>query len=277
MCIVEKRLLQGRTQEWNTSRKELGVLVEEGLLTAAEAETCVVSEFNPVRIEFKGMAEAVEVRDVLNIGVSPRILLGLLKSKFIERGGILLERTAFRAGTVHADGVAVELLPGAGGMAVTPGDVNRPLACSAEDFAQGQGAGGSGSGGDARPGPAPAQPRQLTCRLLVDCMGHYIPVVAQIRGGRRPDGMVLVVGGAMSGVPPERNTSADLLCSIADSGDDMQLFWEAFPAAGGALRTAYMFAYTDADPARPSFAALLQNYLELVPQYQVGRAALDLD
>ena len=32
----------------------------------------------------------------------------------------------------------------------------------------------------------------------------------------------------------------------------MQLFWEAFPAAGGG-RTTYMFAYADADKRRPSF------------------------
>ena len=32
----------------------------------------------------------------------------------------------------------------------------------------------------------------------------------------------------------------------------MQLFWEAFPAAGGG-RTTYMFTYADADAKRPTF------------------------
>ena len=35
----------------------------------------------------------------------------------------------------------------------------------------------------------------------------------------------------------------------------MQLFWEAFPAEGGAARTTYMFTYCDVDKRRPSFQA----------------------
>ena len=48
-----------------------------------------------------------------------------------------------------------------------------------------------------------------------------------------------------------------------------QLFWEAFPAAGGRERTAYMFTYTDAAPSRPTFASLLDTYLRQLPEYQV--------
>jgi hypothetical protein len=47
-----------------------------------------------------------------------------------------------------------------------------------------------------------------------------------------------------AGFAPEQNTSADLLYSITDAAADMQLFWEAFPAEGGASRTTYMFAYS---------------------------------
>ena len=46
---------------------------------------------------------------------------------------------------------------------------------------------------------------------------------------------------------------ADLLVTMTDAQDDMQLYWEAFPAAGGAMRTTYMFTYADADRRRPSF------------------------
>jgi len=35
----------------------------------------------------------------------------------------------------------------------------------------------------------------------------------------------------------------------------MQLFWEAFPAEGGAARTTYMFTYCDTDRQRPTFQA----------------------
>ena len=39
----------------------------------------------------------------------------------------------------------------------------------------------------------------VTSRLLVDCMGHYSPVVRQMRGRARPEGMVLVVGSCATG------------------------------------------------------------------------------
>ena len=46
--------------------------------------------------------------------------------------------------------------------------------------------------------------------------------------------------------------TSDLLCTCADASDDLQPFWEAFPAEGGG-RTTYMFTYADADKRRPSF------------------------
>lgn len=39
------------------------------------------------------------------------------------------------------------------------------------------------------------------------------------------------------GFAPEANTSADLLASVTDTAADMALFFEAFPAQGGAART----------------------------------------
>jgi len=46
--------------------------------------------------------------------------------------------------------------------------------------------------------------------------------------------------------------SGDFLRTISDAKDDMQLFWEAFPAEGGEARTTYMFCYCDTDRKRPS-------------------------
>jgi hypothetical protein len=43
-----------------------------------------------------------------------------------------------------------------------------------------------------------------------------------------------------AGFPADRNASADLLYSLSHVRDDLQLFWEAFPAEGGAARTTYM-------------------------------------
>lgn len=46
-------------------------VVQKGLITAAEIEQAIVTEFNPTRIAFKGSRD-IWVNDVLNIGVSPR-------------------------------------------------------------------------------------------------------------------------------------------------------------------------------------------------------------
>ncbi len=47
--------------------------------------------------------------------------------------------------------------------------------------------------------------REIRARLLVDCCGHYSPIVKQMRGGAKPQAMVLVVGSCADGVPLERN------------------------------------------------------------------------
>lgn len=39
----------------------------------------------------------------------------------------------------------------------------------------------------------------LRTRLLLDCMGHYSPIVKQHRGTRKADGVVMVVGSCASG------------------------------------------------------------------------------
>ena len=49
------------------------------------------------------------------------------------------------------------------------------------------------------------QRNEVTARLLVDCMGHYSPIVKQMRGSAKPQGMVLVVGTCAEGMPAERN------------------------------------------------------------------------
>lgn len=37
-----------------------------------EVESCIVSEFNPVRVGLRGMERDLWVKDVLNLGVQPR-------------------------------------------------------------------------------------------------------------------------------------------------------------------------------------------------------------
>lgn len=107
VALLEKGTLRGRAQEWNTSREELGVLVRLGLLTEAQFEQTIASEFNPNRIAFQGGPE-FWVKDVLNIGVDPVYLLETLKQFFLQQGGKLFENTGFTHASIHPDGVNLQ-------------------------------------------------------------------------------------------------------------------------------------------------------------------------
>lgn len=118
------------------------------------------------------------------------------------------------------------------------------------------------------------------CTLLVDAMGNQSPIVRQVRHGRKPDGVCLVVGTCARGFAS--NTTGDVIYTAAPSEPpagsapggstqlaNLQLFWEAFPAGSGPTdRTTYMFTYLDASPSRPSLEAMLEHYWQAMPQYQ---------
>jgi lycopene cyclase CruP len=107
VTLIERGILRGREQEWNISRSELEVFVELNLLTEAELETAIATEYNPARVGFLGGQE-IWIEDVLNIGVDPVYLLATLKDKFLAAGGELLENTAFKSATIYPNGVLVE-------------------------------------------------------------------------------------------------------------------------------------------------------------------------
>ncbi|MBJ7901172.1 MAG: FAD-binding oxidoreductase [Cyanobacteria bacterium RI_101] len=101
-------------------------------------------------------------------------------------------------------------------------------------------------------------------RLFIDAMGHFSPIVQQIRGGQKPDAVCLVVGGCAQGYP--RNETGDLIATFTPILHQCQYFWEAFPARDG--RTTYLFTYVDAAPERFSLEFLLEEYFAYLPQYQ---------
>ncbi len=107
VALIERGILRGRDQEWNISRQELEVFLELNLLSQEELDRAIATEYNPARVSFF-QGHEVWVKDVLNIGVDPVFLLDTLKSKFLEAGGKLLEKTPFKSATVHADGVLVK-------------------------------------------------------------------------------------------------------------------------------------------------------------------------
>jgi lycopene cyclase CruP len=64
----------------------LQVFIEMGLLSETELEEVLVSEFNPVRMGFEGISE-ITTTNVLNCGVSPKLLLNIVKERFLAAGG----------------------------------------------------------------------------------------------------------------------------------------------------------------------------------------------
>nr|QTZ19486.1 lycopene [Bixa orellana] len=116
-----------------------------------------------------------------------------------------------------------------------------------------------------------AEGKILSSRLIIDAMGNFSPVVKQIRSGRKPDGVCLVVGSCASGF--KNNSTSDVIYSSSSArkvGDaEVQYFWEAFPAGSGSLdRTTYMFTYVNPQPSSPKLEELLEDYWDLMPKYQ---------
>ncbi len=107
VAVIERGMLRGRDQEWNISRTELQTFVSLGLLTEAELEQAIATEYNPARISFLGGTD-LWVKDVLNIGVDPVFLLETLKQRFLVAGGTLVEQIPFERATIHPNGVQVQ-------------------------------------------------------------------------------------------------------------------------------------------------------------------------
>jgi lycopene cyclase CruP len=105
---------------------------------------------------------------------------------------------------------------------------------------------------------------QLTSKLFIDAMGHFSPLAAQARAGKKPEGICLVVGSCATGF--DRNETGDIFAAITPIQHQCQYFWEAFPARDG--RTTYLFTYVDAHPDRFSLEFLFDEYLRLLPTYQ---------
>lgn len=110
-----------------------------------------------------------------------------------------------------------------------------------------------------------SQAGALKTRLLLDAMGHFSPLVQQARQGQKPDAICLVVGTCAQGFP--QNETGDLFASFTPRDNQCQYFWEAFPARDG--RTTYLFTYLDSHPDRLSLETLFEDYLNLLPQYQM--------
>ncbi|PKA57920.1 hypothetical protein AXF42_Ash012459 [Apostasia shenzhenica] len=119
----------------------------------------------------------------------------------------------------------------------------------------------------------------LYCQLVIDSMGNFSPLVRQIRSGKKPDGVCLVVGSCSRGF--QENKSSDIIFSnfsVKQVGNiELQYFWEAFPAGSGPTdRTTYMFTYVEAKSGSPTLEELLEEYWDLLPHYQGVNEKLEI-
>eukprot|EP00172_Hildenbrandia_rubra_P002404 Plantae.Rhodophyta-Hildenbrandia_rubra.ctg3233.p1 GENE.Plantae.Rhodophyta-Hildenbrandia_rubra.ctg3233~~Plantae.Rhodophyta-Hildenbrandia_rubra.ctg3233.p1 ORF type:complete len:637 (-),score=90.21 Plantae.Rhodophyta-Hildenbrandia_rubra.ctg3233:1885-3795(-) len=250
VVVVERGRLLGRKQEWNISREELRTLVECGLLTEEQLESVIKSEWNPSRVGFRGKNKKKRelwVKDVLNVGVAPDLLIEIVKKKFVDLGGVVREFESFCGAEVFDDGVKVTL-----------------QGISAKNIS---GALGAGGGGEITQGENGVQ-SFVNARLIVDAMGSFSPIVKQMRGNASPDGVCLTLGTCASG-PWKQNITGDLIYTFTPTDPEraVQYFWEAFPASEN-RRTTYAFAYVDCDERRPSLAQMFEDYLNLLSEYQ---------
>merc|ERR1712238_646501 len=97
-------------QEWNISMKELDELVEMGVLTREDVEEAVTTEFPGCRAGFKnsevsplaggyfenGIGYECYTPEVLNLSISPSILIANTAKRFVALGGTVLERSPLR-------------------------------------------------------------------------------------------------------------------------------------------------------------------------------------
>ncbi|CAG9460575.1 unnamed protein product [Pedinophyceae sp. YPF-701] len=245
VAVLERGQLAGRAQEWNISRSELAELVEQGVLTQDEVEEAIRIEFNPNRCAFHGDRGAeLFTEGILNLGVSPAMLVAAARARFEAAGGVTMEKTALEGVTVHSD-CALLSVPDAD--AVEGGRIAAGLVLDCMGHAS----------------PIVRQDRwgqrpDGIC-LVVGTVASGFP-----EERNKTSDVIATVSDIQGASPATRGSRVT----------DAQYFWEAFPAGSGPTdRTTYMFAYLDADPGRPRLLDMFEDYWELMPAYQ----GVDLD
>lgn len=281
VCVAAPRELKGQDQEWNVSMEDLMELKALGILSQEDIDAAITTVHGGTRAGFKnkevtplkggpsenrGVGYECYVNDVLNLGVSPAILIDRVATRFKTMGGTVRERCPLK-------GVAV----------------STKIGCAVD-------LGSYDPSEDVEP---------ITSKLVLDCMGYGSPVARQQRYGVKPDSICMVFGSCADGYNPDRNLYADIMYSfnpLQDLGDrgKHQYFWESFPVGTkisapaaprkpsfnmfesktpsepaaeepqvtSGTKTTFMFTYIDAHQKRPSLEELFEDYWKLLPKYQ---------
>ena len=255
IAVIEAGVLQGRAQEWNISMKEMEELVELGVLTNEEVTEAITTEFPGCRSGFKndevtplrggyftnGVGYECVTPNVLNLGVSPSILISRVADRFRELGGSVIEKCRLQGVVVsEAKGAALDI-----GKDKDPLTTRLVLDCM-----------GNAS-------PISRQQRQGikpdgVCAVVGSCAAGFEKETNLI-------GDIIYTNSEIQ----DKNENGKL-----------QYFWEAFPVGIGRegstllqpgesdVKTTYMFTYMDANEDRPSLTTLMEDYWKLLPIYQ---------
>jgi lycopene cyclase CruA len=222
-------------REWNISRRELGVLVADGLFTWDELDACVATTYDYGVLSFDATgtglpATPLRLEGVLDTALDAQALLDLARARFLAAGGTILEGRRFVRLHTRADGPVESLV-----------ELTDPTGA----------------------------PERYRARLVIDMMGSISPIALALNGGRPFDGVCPTVGTVVHGldVPPG---AGDVLVTVAGTQQGRQLIWEGFPGRAGET-TVYLFYYDLAGPdqaPRQSLLDLFEQYFALLPTYR---------
>ena len=261
VAVLEAGKLQGREQEWNISMKELLELVELGVLTNDDIEEAVKTEFPGCRAGFKnseitpleggyfenGVGYECFTPNVLNLGISPSILIENVSQRFKAAGGTIYEGTPLK-------GIVVSETLGA---ALDVGDSSDPITSRLVLDCMGN---GSPISRQQRWGKQP----DGICAVVGSCAGGF-------------DAKSNLLGDIIY-------TNSEI--QDKGPNGQLQYFWEAFPVGIGRngnepgtsdVKTTYMFTYLDAAEGRPSLSTLMDDYWKLLPIYQPSISDVEND
>mmetsp|Transcript_20914 Transcript_20914/g.27029 ORF Transcript_20914/g.27029 Transcript_20914/m.27029 type:complete len:673 (-) Transcript_20914:57-2075(-) len=262
VCVIEAGKLRGREQEWNISMDELLHLKKLGVLSQQDIDDAVQTEFPGCRSGFKneevpvtdgypknGIGYECFTKNVLNLGVSPKILLERVSERFESMGGVIKQETPLQGVFVLNDiGAALDL-----------GEETEPITASLIMDAMGNNS------------PITRQQRfgnkpDGVCAVVGSCASGF-------------DAETNILGDIIY---------TNTMIQDKKENGKMQYFWEAFPVGIGRngnepgssdVKTTYMFTYMDADQRRPSLETMMEDYFTLLPQYQssIKNPETDLD
>lgn len=261
VCVLEAGELKGREQEWNISMNEMEELVELGVLTQEDVDTVIMTEFPGCRSGFKnlevtplkgGYFENGQVGyecntpDVLNLGVSPSILLERVKQTFLSLGGTIKEQTRLH-GVVISENL---------GSALDLGESDDPVTSRLVLDCMGN-----------------ASPISRQQRYGMKPDGVCAVVGSCASGFEKETNLVGDIIYTNSQIQDK-----------GENGQ-YQYFWEAFPVGVGRslepgesdTKTTYMFTYMDADQKRVSLETLMEDYFDMLPLYQPSIKNLETD